>query len=73
MGKIEESVFANLDGKELKIAMNGKYLSDAVKALNEENIVLSFNSSVSPFTIENAEDKRFQYLILPVRTSNSAQ
>ena len=73
MGKIEESVFAQLDGKELKIAMNGKFLSDAVKALNEENIVMSFNSSVSPFTIENVEDKRFQYLILPVRTSNSAQ
>ncbi len=70
IGKIEESVSANLEGKELKIAMNGKYLLDAVKALNEENIILSFNSSVSPFTIENNENKNFQYLVLPVRTSN---
>ena len=73
MGKIEETVSANLTGKELKIAMNGKFLSEAVKALYEENIVLSFNKPVSPFTVENVEDKRCQYLVLPVRTSNSAQ
>ena len=69
MGKVEETVPAELDGKELKIAMNGKYLLDAIKALDEENILLSFNSSVSPFTLENVEDKRCQYLVLPVRTS----
>ena len=73
MGKVEETVSAELDGKELKIAMNGKYLSEALKALEEEKIVLSFNTSVSPFTLENVEDKRSQYLVLPVRTSNSAQ
>lgn len=73
MGKIEETVACILDGKELKISMNGKYLLDAVKALTEEEIVLSFNKSVSPFTAENITDKKFQYLILPVRTSNSAE
>ena len=72
MGKIEETVSATLEGKELKIAMNGKFLSDAVKALDEENVILSFNTSVSPFTVENEKDKRCQYLVLPVRTSASA-
>lgn len=72
MGKVEETITAELDGKELKIAMNGKYLADAVKALSEEDVMLSFNTSVSPFTVENKEDKRCQYLVLPVRTSASA-
>ena len=70
MGKIEETVAIELDGKELKIAMNGKYLLDAVKALSEDEIVLSFNSANAPFTIENVEDKRFQYLVMPMRTGN---
>ncbi|MBR6703353.1 MAG: DNA polymerase III subunit beta [Clostridia bacterium] len=70
MGKVEETVVAELDGEELKVAMNGKYLLDALKALTEEKIVLSFNTSVSPFTLENAEDKRSQYLVLPVRTGS---
>ena len=68
MGKVEESVSAELDGKELKIAMNAKYLLDAVKALEEENVLLSFNTSVSPFTLDNAVKKTCKYLILPVRT-----
>ena len=72
IGKIEETVICTLEGKELKIAMNGKYLLDAVKALDEDFVVFSFNKSISPFTVENVESKKYQYLVLPVRTSNSA-
>ena len=71
MGKVEETVLGEVEGKELKIAMNGKYIMDAVKALSEEEIVLSFNLPVSPFTVENVKDRHCQYLVLPVRTSNS--
>ncbi|MBR2442323.1 MAG: DNA polymerase III subunit beta [Clostridia bacterium] len=72
MGKVEETVAADLDGKELKIAMNGKYLLDALKALDGEETVLSFNTSISPFTLENTEGGDSQYLILPVRTGAQA-
>lgn len=71
MGKVEEAVAATLDGKELKIAMNGKFLLDALRALDGEDVVLSFNSAVAPFTLENAENPESSYLILPVRTSNT--
>ena len=70
MGQIDESLEAELDGAELKIAMNAKYLLDALKALDEEKVVLSFNTNVMPFTAENAEDKTNEYLILPVRAGN---
>ncbi len=69
MGKVEESVVADLNGKELKIAMNGKYLLDALRALEDEFAMLCFNTAVSPFVLENADDKDCQYLILPVRTT----
>lgn len=72
MGKIEESVDAEIEGKELKIAINGKYILDALKALKEEKILLSFNNAIAPFTLENEEDKRDQYLVMPLRTSTSA-
>ncbi len=70
MGKIEETVVAELNGKEVKVAMNSKYLLDAVKALEEEEIVLSFNTAITPFTLENKNEKVCQYLVLPLRTSN---
>ena len=67
-GKVEETVSANLDGKELKITMNEKYLLDALKALTSETVVISFNTAISPFVLENAEEGGSQYLILPVRS-----
>ena len=71
MGKVEETVSSELEGKELKIAMNGKYLLDALKALSDDTIVISFNTPISPFTLENEGEGRSQYLILPVRAGNA--
>lgn len=69
IGNVSETVKAKISGDELRIAMNGKFLLDALKALDEEEIVISFNSPVSPFTLENAEKKDNACLILPVRTT----
>ena len=41
---------------------------DALKALSEETVKLSFNNAISPFTLENKGSKEDAYLILPVRT-----
>ncbi|MBQ8320448.1 MAG: DNA polymerase III subunit beta [Clostridia bacterium] len=68
MGNVSEFVEAELDGKEIKIAMNGKFLIDAMKALEEEEIVLSFNKETSPFTVTSTGIS--EYLIMPVRQGN---
>ena len=70
MGNVDEVVSAEIEGKELKIAMNGKYISEALKALDEEYVKVSFNKEISPFTVENIEEKQGSYLILPVRTNS---
>lgn len=70
IGNVSESVKTELKGKELKIAMNGKYLLEALKALDEDTVKLSFNTPISPFTLENKENKESAYLILPVRTTS---
>lgn len=72
IGKVNEPVKAEVDGKDLKIAMNSKFISEAINALEEEEIVLSFNNQVQPFICENKQNKEVLYLILPVRTTNNA-
>ena len=72
IGNVNEPVKAEVEGKDLKIAMNSKFITDAISALAEEEIVLSFNNSVQPFICENKADKEVLYLILPVRTTNNA-
>ena len=72
IGKLNESVKADVDGKDLRIAMNSKFIIDAINALEEDEIILSFNNHIQPFVCENLKNKDVLYLILPVRTSNNA-
>lgn len=72
IGNVQEPVKAEVEGKDLKIAMNSKFIIEAINALSEEEVVLSFNNQVQPFICENKEDKNVLYLILPVRTANNA-
>ncbi len=72
IGSVQEPVKAEITGKDIKIAMNSKFIIEAVNALEEEQIELSFNNNVQPFICQNAQNKDKLYLILPVRTSNNA-
>lgn len=67
IGNVSESVKAQTDGIEFGISLNAKFLIDALKGLDEEEVVLSFNGAISPFIVQNKEDKHNLYLILPVR------
>ncbi len=72
IGSVQEPVKAETEGKDIKIAMNSKFITEAVNALSEEKIVLAFNSQIQPFICENDGTKDRLYLILPVRTMNNA-
>lgn len=72
LGNVNEPVKADVDGKDLRIAMNSKFITEAINALQEDKLVLSFNTSVQPFICENEQNKDALYLILPVRTTNNA-
>ena len=68
IGSLQEPVKAEVNGKDLKIAMNSKFITDVLNSLPEDNVQLSFNSQIQPFICENAGEKDILYLILPVRT-----
>ncbi len=68
-GNVSESVKAEVDGVDLTISMNAKFLLDALRALSEEKVDISFNGAISPFILQNNEKKDSLYLILPVRNA----
>lgn len=68
-GDAYEEMDAEIEGEELSIAFNVKYISDVMKALSDEEIYLCFNSSVSPCLIKPVEGDAFLYLVLPVRVN----
>lgn len=71
LGMVREELNIVLQGDQLQIAFNSKYLIDVLKIIDEDEISLEFSSSVSPCLIKNKENTKFTYLVLPVRLLNS--
>lgn len=69
IGNVKEIVpLINEITENLKIAFSSKYMMDALKAINSDEIELLFNGEVKPIIIKNVEDNSLIQLILPIRT-----
>jgi len=69
VGEIKEEISASIAGETLNIAFNARYLLDALKTTDSENIVLIFTSAVGPALIKMDGDDSFLHLLLPIRMS----
>ena len=67
LGKVREEVTIDLQGDEIEIAFNSKYLLDVLKNIEDDSIVLEMTSSVSPCVIKAKDNDLYKYLVLPVR------
>ena len=70
-GNVKEHVIISKEGNDLVIGFNSKYLMDALKVIDDEEITILFNSSVSPCLIKPISGNDYEYLVLPVRITNN--
>lgn len=69
VGKVREVIGIQLTGKNLDIAFNARYLLDVLKEVDDDEIVMDFNTNISPCVIHPIKADRYLYLVLPVKTS----
>lgn len=69
VGKVREEIGIRLTGKNLDIAFNARYLLDVLKEVEDEEIVMDFNTSISPCVIHPIKGESYFYLVLPVKTN----
>ena len=67
IGNVTENITISIEGKDITIAFNARYLSDCMHTISDEFIKLNFTSQIAPCTICSAESDKYLYLILPVR------
>ena len=70
MGTSYEEVHAEQDGPGLEIAFNPRYITDVLKVLECERIVMEFTSALSPCIIKVEDSDDYKYLVLPLRLRN---
>lgn len=68
-GNSKETISTEMEGENLVIGFNSKYVSDVLKAVSDEEVVLEMSSPVSPCLIKPIEGDSYTYLVLPVRIS----
>lgn len=69
-GDVHEDLDIGMEGNELSIAFNSRYLTDIIHNIDGERICMCFNSNVSPCMIKPIEGNEFTFLVLPVRIFN---
>lgn len=67
LGKIEENLACEMEGESLTASYNTRYLLDAMKVMDGEQIRLRLIGAINPGVMSPEEDENYQYLILPLR------
>lgn len=67
IGKVNDNLAAKLEGEPVTIGFNNKYMTDALKASECDEVILQFNGPLSPIKIVPTEGDSFLFLVLPVR------
>lgn len=69
IGTVKEEVTANeVEGGNLKISFNSKYMMDALKAIDNDEVEVEFFGTMKPFILKPKDDDSVTQLILPIRT-----
>lgn len=70
LGKVSDSLEAEITGEKVEIGFNYRYLLDALRNSGCDQVVMEMGSSLSPIKIVPPEGDEFLFLVLPVRFVN---
>lgn len=66
IGRAQDTLNIELKGNDFTIGFNSKYLLDALKASESEEVIIRFNGSTAAAVITPVEGEKYLYLVLPM-------
>jgi DNA polymerase-3 subunit beta len=66
-GTHKENIDITVEGDQIDIDFNSRYLIDALKNIDDDTVRIEFNGSQGPCIIVPVEGNEYVYLILPIR------
>jgi len=70
VGKSKEEIGVKLEGGELEIALNVRYLIDGLKGVSTEEVRFELNGPTSPVVIHGIDDDKYRYLVMPAKAAD---
>ena len=68
-GNVKENVSAEIEGENITIGFNSKYLIDVLKVVPDDEIAIEMGTAVSACIVKPVSGDNYLYLVLPVRIS----
>ena len=69
VGRAYEEIPVFLEGEDIEIRFNGRYLLDALKSISAEEVYLDLIGNLNPGVFRPADGRDYLYLVLPVRSA----
>jgi DNA polymerase-3 subunit beta len=69
VGSGEASVSAEIEGADIQIAFNSRYLLDVLALVGSDKVAMGFNGPLSPGVVKPAGKDDYTYVIMPVRVA----
>ena len=69
-GNVHESIVAEVEGKDVVISFNCKYLQDVLGAVTDEFIKMNIKTGNSPCIFDQVDGEDYLFLVLPMRAGN---
>ena len=66
IGENLNKINANVEGDDIEVNFNYKYIIDCLSSINSDSISLSFNGINRPLVLRGVADKTFTYLVMPM-------
>ncbi len=67
MGNFYEEIPVELEGVDLEIGFNPKFIIDVLKVIDQEEVIMEFNSGIRPAILKTDDDDNYIYLVLPMK------
>lgn len=71
MGRASDQIEAKINGENIEIGFNSRYLLDALKNTECDEIKIQLNTPLSPMKIVPKEGNSFLFLVLPVKLKSN--
>ena len=69
VGDSQAEIDASVEGGEIQIAFNARYVLDALAVVGEDKVELQFNGPLSPGLIKMPGKDDYVYVIMPIRVA----
>ncbi len=67
VGEVDEEIDARLEGQEIEIGFNGKYLADALSAFDSDDVIMSITSDSGPAVMKSITGDDMTCVIMPMK------